>query len=37
LQVDRVTIYRMLEDGRLRGFNVRGEWRFHRHEVERQQ
>jgi excisionase family DNA binding protein len=35
LQVDRVTIYRMLEDGRLRGFKVGGQWRFHRQEIER--
>jgi len=35
LQVDRVTIYRMLEDGRLRGFKVGGQWRFSREEIER--
>jgi excisionase family DNA binding protein len=34
LQVDRVTIYRMLEDGRLRGFKVGGQWRFSRQEIE---
>jgi excisionase family DNA binding protein len=28
LQVDRITIYRMLGDGRLRGFKVGGQWRF---------
>jgi excisionase family DNA binding protein len=28
LQVDRITIYRMLNDGRLRGFKVGGQWRF---------
>jgi len=28
LQVDRVTIYRMLNDGRLPGFKVGGQWRF---------
>lgn len=28
LQVDRVTIYRMLSDGRLPGFKVGGQWRF---------
>jgi excisionase family DNA binding protein len=27
LQIDRVTIYRMLEDGRLRGVKVGGKWR----------
>lgn len=34
LQVDRVTIYRMLGDGRLRGFKVGGQWRFSRQEIE---
>ena len=34
LQVDRVTIYRMLQDGRLRGFKVGGQWRFSRPEIE---
>ncbi len=34
LQVDRVTIYRMLSDGRLRGFKVGGQWRFSRREIE---
>lgn len=34
LQIDRVTIYRMLEDGRLRGFKVGGQWRFSRHDIE---
>jgi excisionase family DNA binding protein len=34
LQVDRVTIYRMLDDGRLRGFKVGGQWRFSRREIE---
>jgi excisionase family DNA binding protein len=35
LQVDRVTIYRMLNDGRLRGFKVGGQWRFSRREIEK--
>jgi len=35
LQVDRVTIYRMLGDGRLTGFKIGGQWRFSRHEIER--
>lgn len=35
LQVDRVTIYRMLGDGRLTGFKVGGQWRFSRQEIER--
>jgi excisionase family DNA binding protein len=34
IQVDRVTIYRMLNDGRLRGFKVGGQWRFPRREIE---
>jgi len=34
LQVDRITIYRMLNDGRLRGFKVGGQWRFSRQEIE---
>jgi excisionase family DNA binding protein len=34
LQVDRITIYRMLDDGRLRGFKVGGQWRFSRREIE---
>jgi excisionase family DNA binding protein len=34
LQVDRITIYRMLDDGRLRGFKVGGQWRFSRQTIE---
>jgi excisionase family DNA binding protein len=34
LQVDRVTIYRMLSDGRLRGFKVGGQWRFSRQGID---
>ena len=34
LKVDRITIYRMLGDGRLKGFKVGGQWRFSRSEVE---
>ncbi len=34
LQVDRVTIYRMLNDGRLQGFKVGGQWRFSRREID---
>jgi excisionase family DNA binding protein len=34
LQVDRITIYRMLGDGRLHGFKVGGQWRFSRQEIE---
>jgi excisionase family DNA binding protein len=35
LQVDRITIYRMLNDGRLEGFKVGGQWRFSRQAIER--
>jgi excisionase family DNA binding protein len=35
LQVDRITIYRMLNDGRLHGFKVGGQWRFSREAIER--
>jgi excisionase family DNA binding protein len=34
LQVDRITIYRMLGNGRLRGFKVGGQWRFSRQSIE---
>jgi excisionase family DNA binding protein len=34
LQVDRITIYRMLNDGRLNGFKVGGQWRFSRRDIE---
>lgn len=34
LQVDRITIYRMLGNGRLRGFKVGGQWRFSRQGIE---
>jgi len=34
LQVDRVTIYRMLNEGRLQGFKVGGQWRFSRQTIE---
>jgi excisionase family DNA binding protein len=35
LQVDRITIYRMLKDGRLQGFKVGGQWRFSQKAIER--
>ena len=35
VHLDRITIYRMLEDGRLQGFKVGGQWRFLRRDVER--
>ena len=34
LQVDRITIYRMLSDGRLEGFKVGGQWRFSRQAIQ---
>jgi len=34
LQLDRITIYRMLADGRLNGFKVGGQWRFSRRAIE---
>jgi excisionase family DNA binding protein len=34
LRIDRTTIYRMLNDGRLTGIKVGGQWRFPRKEVE---
>lgn len=33
-QVDRITVYRMVKDGRLSGFKVGNQWRFPRSEVE---
>ena len=35
LKVDRITIYRMLQDGRLNGVKVGQQWRFSRKEIER--
>jgi excisionase family DNA binding protein len=35
LKVDRITIYRMLQDGRLRGIKIGQQWRFPTGEVER--
>jgi len=34
LKVDRITIYRMLGDGRLTGFKVGGQWRFSRRQID---
>jgi excisionase family DNA binding protein len=34
LKVDRITIYRMLNDGRLKGVKIGKEWRFQRAEIE---
>lgn len=36
LKIDRTTVYRMLNDGRLTGIKVGGQWRFSRQEVEGQ-
>jgi excisionase family DNA binding protein len=35
LKVDRITIYRMLNDGRLRGTKIGQQWRFSRMDVEK--
>jgi excisionase family DNA binding protein len=35
LKVDRITVYRMLNDGRLKGVKIGQHWRFPRKEVER--
>lgn len=35
LKVDRITIYRMLNDGRIKGVKVGQQWRFPRLEIER--
>ena len=35
LKVDRITIYRMLQDGRLRGVKIGQQWRFAQRDVER--
>src|SRR5512146_822815 len=35
LKVDRITVYRMLNDGRLKGVKIGHQWRFPLKEVER--
>ena len=35
LKVDRITVYRMLQDGRLKGIKVGHQWRFNQSEVQR--
>jgi excisionase family DNA binding protein len=35
LKVDRITIYRMIQDGRIKGVKIGQQWRFPRSEVER--
>jgi excisionase family DNA binding protein len=34
LKVDRITVYRMLQDGRLKGVKIGQQWRFYQSEVE---
>jgi excisionase family DNA binding protein len=35
LKVDRITVYRMLQDGRLKGIKIGHQWRFNATEIER--
>lgn len=35
LQVDRITVYRMLNDGRLKGIKIGNQWRFPQSEIDR--
>ncbi len=35
LKVDRITVYRMLNDGRLKGVKIGNQWRFPRNEIDR--
>ncbi len=35
LQINRITVYRMLQDGRIKGVKIGQQWRFPRREVER--
>ncbi len=35
LKIDRITVYRMLDDGRLKGVKVGNQWRFHQIEIDR--
>ncbi len=34
-KVDRITVYRMLQDGRLKGVKIGKQWRFHKSEIDR--
>ncbi len=34
-KVDRITVYRMLQDGRLKGIKIGNQWRFSQSEIER--
>ena len=35
LKIDRITVYRMLDDGRLKGVKVANQWRFSQNEIDR--
>ncbi len=35
LKVDRITVYRMLQDGRLKGVKIGQQWRFYQSEVQK--
>lgn len=35
LKIDRITVYRMLNDGRLKGIKVGNQWRFSHNEIDR--
>lgn len=35
LKIDRITVYRMLNDGRLKGVKVGNQWRFSQNEIDR--
>lgn len=35
LKIDRITVYRMLNDGRLKGVKIGNQWRFQQNEIDR--
>ena len=35
LKIDRITVYRMLNDGRLKGVKIGNQWRFPQNEIDR--
>jgi excisionase family DNA binding protein len=35
LKLDRITVYRMLNDGRIKGVKIGSQWRFHQSEIDR--
>jgi excisionase family DNA binding protein len=35
LKIDRITVYRMLDDGRIKGVKVANQWRFSQNEIDR--